>query len=105
LLPLPAIGDNAAMKLPFYTKVVGTTHRNDNGSSREEIIAGCSVGEPLLLVHDPKNRYDHRAVMVLRISGEQLGFLRAGVAADVAPLIEYGVKLTATITKIDGDEG
>ena len=39
----------------FFTKVVGVTHRNSDGSSRQTIIGQCAPGEQLQLHHDEKN--------------------------------------------------
>lgn len=66
----------------FICAVVGESFRNDDGTSRQDIIRRCAVGEPVLLVPEPLNRYDRNAIAVRRAAtGEQLGYLRREVAA------------------------
>ena len=50
--------------------VVGVSHRNNDGSSRQDIIRQIEVGEPLDLVREPTNMYDTNAVMVLHELGQ-----------------------------------
>ena len=64
----------------FFTTIAGVTH---NG--RQRIIARCSVGERLLLVRDPANRYDAGAIKVMRLNGEQVGFIPAHVSSGGDP--------------------
>ena len=59
----------------FFTKVVGVTHRNDDGTSRQAIIRRCSQLEQLDLVRQKDNPHDPNAMMVCQSSGEQLGYL------------------------------
>src|SRR5512133_637251 len=42
----------------FYSKVAGVVHANGDGSSRQEIIKYCRVGEKLTLVREPTNPFD-----------------------------------------------
>jgi hypothetical protein len=58
----------------FFSQVHGIKHTNDDGSSRQEIIARCYEGEELFLVPEPANRYDPDAVKICRVNGEQLGY-------------------------------
>jgi hypothetical protein len=48
----------------FYTSVVGTTHKNEWGSSRQEAIGECISGTLLDLIREPDNSYDPNAVLV-----------------------------------------
>ena len=50
------------------------------------MIPRCSEGESLRLVRDPKNRYDKGAIKVMRLNGEQLGFIPAGVSRAGDPM-------------------
>jgi hypothetical protein len=61
----------------FFKQVHGIRHKNDDGSSRHEIIGRCCEGEELVLVSDPTNLFDHCAVKICRKNGEQLGYWRA----------------------------
>jgi len=89
-------------KRSFYTKVVGVTHRNPDGSSRQEIIRNCEVGERLHLVREPENPHDPSAIKVCRESGEQLGYISADVAFRMAGEIDGGDKFVAWASDLTG---
>ena len=89
-------------KRSFYTKVVGVTHGNPDGSSRQEIILNCQVGERLHLVREPENRHDPSAIKVCRESGEQLGYISADVAFRMADEIDGGEKYVASVSDLTG---
>ena|ERR1035441_9177923 len=59
----------------FFTKVAGVTFEG-----RQRIVARCSEGERLTLLRDPNNPHDSGAIKVMRLNGEQLGFLSADVS-------------------------
>lgn len=61
----------------FFTQVHGIKHKNDDGSSRQEIIGRCHDGEELMLVPEPTNSHDPNAVKICRRNGEQLGYWQA----------------------------
>ena len=63
------------MKRVFHLHVAGVTHRNADGSKRQEIVRHCDIGELLQLVPEPDNRYDPKAMKVCRLNGEQLGYI------------------------------
>ncbi len=58
-----------------FTKLAGVSHRNRDGTDRQQIIARCSAGEVLVLRHEEGNPADPNAVAVFRENGEQLGYL------------------------------
>ena len=64
----------ATAQREFFEKVHGITHKNEDGSSRQDIIRQCWVGEELVLVPEPTNRYDPNAVKICRKNGQQLGY-------------------------------
>lgn len=87
------------------TKVAGVSFPNEDGTSRQRILRKCSPGESLLLIRDPKNEYDCYAVKVckrswFRRSPRQIGFLCAWLAETIAPLMDSGVPVQATVEKI-----
>jgi restriction system protein len=91
----------------FFTKVAGVTFNNDDGSRRQTIIARCSVGEQLVLVRDPSNRFDAGAVKVMRSNGEQLGFLpehitRGGHSSGMAWCMDRGDTFRCAISSLTG---
>ena len=91
----------------FFTKVAGVTHRNDDGSRRQQIIPRCSIGENLILRREPHNRVDTGAIKVTRSNGEQLGYLpahvsRGGDASGLAHQMDAGTGYQCRITAITG---
>ena len=59
----------------FFTTIAGTSHCNNDGTSRTDAIQRCSAYEPLELVHEEANAYSAHAVAIISRSGEQLGYL------------------------------
>lgn len=86
----------------FYTKVVGVTKCNDDGRSRQDIIAQLSPGDRLYLEREPYNDHDGNAIRVVSPSGDQIGYLRATVAAELAPEMDDGLVVAAMVTDITG---
>jgi len=46
----------------FYSKAKGVSHSNSDGTSRQEIIRTCRIGELLELVPEPDNPVDENAL-------------------------------------------
>jgi len=94
----------------FRTNIAGIIHNNSNGTSREEILRECIVGESLVLQRDYGNTFDEYAIAVLRKTGEQIGFVPRHVAFrhpamnDLAPHMDQGGEATAKIVGIHGGE-
>lgn len=89
----------------FFTKVAGVTYEG-----RQRVVARCSVGERLVLVRDPENRFDKGAIKVMRLSGEQLGFIRARVSRDgdssgLAFRMDRGETYQCRISDLTGGNG
>lgn len=92
----------------FHTSIAGVSHRNADGSSREEVAAECEPGEFLTLLAEPDNPVDPNAVRVFRDNGKQLGYLKRHVAAEIAgnhwPISSLVTAVTEVIEGDDGDE-
>lgn len=86
----------------FHTKVVGVTHRNEDGSNRQKIIRNCRPGEQLELIHDKNNRFDLNAMKVCRKNGQQVGFLNAELAEEVVASLAQGYRYIAFVSNITG---
>lgn len=72
----------------FPCAVVGESHRNRDGSSRQEIIRQfVTVGQPVTLRREPDNPHDRNAVAVL-CSGQQVGYLSRDMAARLAEQLD-----------------
>jgi len=88
----------------FRTAVAGVAHNNRDGTSRQEIISRCSVGERLRVKHEKDNPVDPNAVALLRQNGEQVGYLKADLAAEIVQKGAQGWRYAAVIQQIDGGE-
>ena len=64
----------------FHTRVVGVTYDNDDGSSRQEILSRCLIGEPVSFYWHTFNGAP--ACAVISDHG-QIGYLSANLAADL----------------------
>ena len=89
------------------TRVSGVSHNNRDGTNRQQIISRCSVGELLRLKAEDDNPVDPNAVAVIRLNGEQLGFLNCEDAEEVHKGSQQGWLYAAIINKIldDGIKG
>jgi single-stranded-DNA-specific exonuclease len=81
----------------FHTKVVGVTFEG-----RQALLSQVRSGDRLMLKRDPANPRDLHAVKVCLADGRQLGFLRASLAARLAPTIDAGTRYTAMATALTG---
>jgi len=94
----------------FRTKIAGIIHHNSNGTSRQEILRKCSVGENLVLQRDYGNAFDEHAITVMRKTGEQIGFVPRHVAFrhpamnDLSPDMDQGGEAKAKIVGIISGE-
>jgi len=85
----------------FHTAIAGVTHDNDDGSSRQEILRKCTIGERLILEHFPLT--DHpNAVKILKTNGEMLGWIRSYVAEGIVEFLNSGGTVRAVITELTG---
>ncbi len=87
----------------FYTRVVGVSHSNTDGSDRQAAIRTyCRPGAPLSMVREPKNSFNSNAIGVY-CAGHQIGYLRSEIAEQYAPDIDAGdLVLSGRITEITG---
>lgn len=86
----------------FFTKVAGVTYEG-----RQEIVGQCHPGERLLLVREPDNPIDPGAVKVMRMNGQQLGYIpahvtRNGDRSGFAHSIDDGETFDCYISEITG---
>ena len=87
--------------MAFFSKVAGVTKCNEDGVSRQEIIAGLSRGDLLELEREPDNPEDPCAIAVASDAG-RIGYLPRQTAADLAPIMDSGARPCAYITEITG---
>lgn len=86
----------------FFTKVAGVTFEG-----RQGIAAHSSEDEILSLLRDPNNPFDKGAIKVMRLNGEQLGFIpahvsRFGDSSGLAFRMDRGEKYQCRIKNITG---
>lgn len=103
--PKAPIQTREAAPTSFFTTVAGVTFEG-----RQRVVARCSVGESLRLVRDPTNRYDKGAIKVMRLNGEQLGFIPAHVsrgddASGLALRMDRGEHYKCRIKDLTGGNG
>jgi hypothetical protein len=65
----------------------------------KKLWEGIRVGDSLALVREPENAYDARAIRV-EWHGHKLGYVPRRENADVARLMDNGVKLEARVSRL-----
>ncbi|GEM_PF-2412672 len=85
----------------FELGVAGESFDNDDGSSRQEILRRCTLGEPIYLIHQPHPQ-DKNAVKVCRANGEQIGWIRKEQSSEFANILKRGDPVDAEISKLLG---
>jgi hypothetical protein len=100
--PKPLLPESKPATKSFFTKVAGTTHEG-----RQHIIVNCRVGESLMLVREPNNPVDSGAIKVMRLNGEQLGYIpahvsRGGDRSGLAYKMDKGDQFQCRIKDITG---
>ena len=88
----------------FFTKVVGVTKQNIDGTHRQFVISRCEPYEKLVLQRDPDNPIDPIAIRITRQNGEQLGTLKAQLAKDVVTGRKRGFRFSAFVQEIAADD-
>ncbi|WP_025950434.1 HIRAN domain-containing protein [Geobacillus thermocatenulatus] len=84
------------------TKIVGVTRKNEDGTSRQELIAECYEGEELFLEREPDNEHDPNAISVWNEYGEQLGYINKDLASRLAPQMDKGMRVACFVTAVTG---
>ena len=84
----------------FFTKIVGVSYLNEDGSSRQELIKSCSIGEKLVISKDINNKFSKNAIKISKVYNSQLGFLSEDLK--IHQSINSGKIITAKIKNITG---
>jgi hypothetical protein len=74
----------------FINQLAGASYKNPDNTSRQRILQSCKRLESLILEHETANPRDVNAIRVLRVSGQQIGYLPADFAAVVMSHYFYG---------------
>ncbi len=80
----------------FHSKVVGVSFEG-----RQDTIAGLREGAAIDLVREPDHEKDPNAIAVF-YGTLRLGYIRAGIAKHLAPLIDAGTRYRARIENLTG---
>jgi hypothetical protein len=88
----------------LFTKVLGVTEKNVDGTSRQSIISQCRLLETLDLKYEDDNPIDPNAIMVCKLSGEQIGYLNAELAKEVTLNSRQGYHYSTHIMAITGGD-
>ena len=95
----PVTHTQAAPLAQEYTlRVVGVTF-----DGRQAVVAKLTSGEPVALKREPTNPYDRNAIMVVRLTGEQFGYIDRFTAARIAYRLDrLGCGVNGAVTRISG---
>jgi hypothetical protein len=85
------------MKITRKSTIVGTSFRVGAGA----IIMRLRGGEKFWLKREPGNQYDPNAIQV-GMMGSALGYIPRGLAAELAPKMDAGTKITAKKIAVEG---
>ena len=103
----PASESSSGTLKTINSRLAGVSFTNSDGSARQTIIARCQPKELLRLEREPGNAFDNRAVRVLRLNGEQLGYLPADLVGNdqsigwcIAKRMDAGYHVRAVISTI-----
>jgi hypothetical protein len=86
----------------FRLRVAGTQFDNEDGTSRQEELACCSVGEAVTLQREPTNPHDPSAVAVYSSRGVKIGYLGADYCGWIGSKIDRDYDVRASIDRISG---
>jgi hypothetical protein len=59
----------------YTVGIVGESHRNADGTSRQAEIKRCSEGDFVELVPEPHNPHDSNAILVVSENGRGIGYI------------------------------
>lgn len=76
----------------FYFHVHGVMHGN-----RQSVVSCCVRGEDICLIREPTNPFDRYAIRVLRLNGDDLGYVPRDIAAELAPMMDAGQQVRAEV--------
>jgi hypothetical protein len=86
----------------FFSKIAGVSHLNKDGTSRQLILEQVQQFENLLMRPEPDNPVDPEAVMLVRASGQQVGYLEARVAHETTSRVRSGEMWGVMVTEVTG---
>ena len=88
--------------MQIFTKVVGVTFDNPDGTNRQHLIASLNDNSQIFIKRDYANFYDPNAIMVMNFQGQQIGYVSRDVASQLAPQMDSGKEIYAKIACLTG---
>lgn len=88
----------------IHSKLKGVSKKNEDGENIQSILADLFDDCDLELVREPDNRYDSNAIKVYAV-GDHIGYINAELAKDLAPKMDSGIPIEASIDEITGGDG
>jgi hypothetical protein len=96
----------AGARALIRSKIAGVTFKNDDGTKRQGIIrAQCRPGVALEAVREPDHPLDDDAISLWVGKGfmrSQIGYIRAGLAEELAEHMDSGRDLLVTVLNVTG---
>ncbi len=83
----------------FFTKAAGTTFED-----RQAIVRELKNGQEIRMEREPENPFDKNAIALKTADGRRFGFLKAGIAKHLAPLLDKGRNYAASVAAVTGRE-
>jgi hypothetical protein len=93
----------SSQKIDITTKIVGVTKENDKGINIQTLLPTLSDESDVILSREKDNPYDENAIKVVA-DYQHIGYLKASVAEEVAPVIDSGRKVYVEILDITGGD-
>lgn len=89
------------MELELSIAIVGVRFANADGTSREDEVRRCTIGERVDLVPEPTNEHDPRAVAAFSARGVQLGYISAERCGYIGGKIASGEPCEAIFQQVE----
>jgi hypothetical protein len=86
----------------FLLLVMGERVDSEVGSSRQDEIRRCKVGETVHLWREPTNKHDPSAVTVVSDRGIKMGDLEADRCGWIGSKIDCGYSFDAVVDRLTG---
>jgi len=97
----PAEEEHSSEAKQWCEEVVGISHKNADGTSRQKIIQELSEGDQVIFKREYDNEHDPNAIAVLTDDGKQIGYIGWLRAEQLAPQMEAGYLIQATVGFIE----
>lgn len=89
----------------LFVRLEGTDGLNPDGTSRQDLLRGCVVGEPLRLELQAATRDAPEQVAVYLEEGGPVGWLSESAGAGVAACLRKGRRAEAAVADVSGRIG